>query len=112
MKLYIKSIDIKGFRAFEHPLTVEFQRGINLIVGPVGSGKTSILKAIEFCLYGTVSEIKKRIYRKIDIINDFSEAAEVTVELTSSEKSFKITRTYTRKGIEQLKVQVLSLIHI
>jgi len=106
MKLYIKSIDIKGFRAFERPLTVEFQRGVNLIVGPVGSGKTSILKAIEFCLYGTVSEIKKRIYRKIDIINDFSEAAEVTVELVSSEKSFKITRTYTRKGFEQLKVQV------
>ncbi|GEM_PF-5523722 len=106
MKLYIKSVDIRGFRAFERPLTLEFQCGINLVVGPVGSGKTSILKAIEFCLYGTVSEIKRRIYRKADIINDFSEAAEVTVELASSEKSFKITRTYIRKGFEQLKVQV------
>ena len=52
----INSLKISNFRAFYAPdskfHTLEFKPGINLITGDNGSGKTSIIKAIEASLFG------------------------------------------------------------
>jgi exonuclease SbcC len=47
MKLYINN-----FRALSN-LEVEFTKGINVITGQSGSGKTSIINAFLWCLYGS-----------------------------------------------------------
>jgi len=47
----IKSIELKNFLVHEHSL-INFVDGINIITGQNGSGKSSIIEAICFCLFG------------------------------------------------------------
>ncbi|MBO3804025.1 MAG: SMC family ATPase, partial [Candidatus Brockarchaeota archaeon] len=48
---HISLQNFKNFKAKE----IDLSPGINVLQGPNGSGKTSILEAIEFGLYGSVS---------------------------------------------------------
>ncbi len=48
--MYINSIELKNFRNHRDS-NFEFEKGINLILGENGSGKTSILDAIGFALF-------------------------------------------------------------
>ncbi|MDR2799544.1 MAG: AAA family ATPase, partial [Bifidobacteriaceae bacterium] len=48
--MYLKSLTVKGFKSFAHPITLQFAQGVSCIVGPNGSGKSNILDAIEWCL--------------------------------------------------------------
>jgi exonuclease SbcC len=45
----IKRVEIKNFQSHEHTV-VEFKDGLNTIIGESNSGKTSILRAIRWCL--------------------------------------------------------------
>ena len=48
-------IDVQGFGAFREPTEIDFE-GVDLfaLVGPTGSGKSTIIDAICFALYGSV----------------------------------------------------------
>ncbi len=60
-----------------------FTNGTNILVGPMGSGKTSILQAISFALFGTFSELKSKDLKIAEIIsrNAKMDLAEVELEL-------------------------------
>lgn len=47
---YIKKVNLKNFQSHKNT-TLEFDRGLNIIVGASDSGKTSILRAIKWALY-------------------------------------------------------------
>src|SRR5690606_37861112 len=48
-------LDMHGFAAFREPTTVDFtDADYFALVGPTGSGKSTVLDAICFALYGTV----------------------------------------------------------
>lgn len=48
--MYLKKIDIHGFKSFADRVKLEFLPGINAIVGPNGSGKSNIIDAIRWVL--------------------------------------------------------------
>ncbi len=48
--MYLKKIEIKGFKSFANKTTVTFDRGMTAIVGPNGSGKSNIADAIKWVL--------------------------------------------------------------
>ncbi len=48
--MYLKRMDIKGFKSFADSTEVALQPGINVIVGPNGCGKSNIVDAIRWCL--------------------------------------------------------------
>jgi exonuclease SbcC len=48
--------------------TLTFEKGVNLIVGNIGSGKTSVLDAICFGLYGTFPDLQSRKVKIDDLI--------------------------------------------
>jgi chromosome segregation protein len=48
--VYIKRIDLRGFKTFGKKATIHLGRGLTLITGPNGSGKSNILDAVKFAL--------------------------------------------------------------
>ncbi|MBD3406867.1 MAG: AAA family ATPase [Candidatus Lokiarchaeota archaeon] len=60
----LKSLELKNFKVFADQL-FEFDKGSLAIVGPNGSGKTTILEAIEFALFKRITRKDKTI-RKVD----------------------------------------------
>lgn len=62
----IDKIQIENFKNFEK-LEVEFEKGVNLFVGSNGSGKTSILEAINVALGGFFSSQEQKMQRMIEI---------------------------------------------
>jgi recombinational DNA repair ATPase RecF len=48
-------LELKGFTSFKEPTVVDFDdAGYFALVGPTGSGKSSLIDAICFALYGSV----------------------------------------------------------
>ena len=52
--MIIESVKIKNIRSIKD-LEIKFPPSIILFFGDIGSGKSSVLKAIEFCLFGTLT---------------------------------------------------------
>lgn len=50
ISLYLKRIELHGFKSFADRIILELQPGINAIVGPNGSGKSNIIDAIRWVL--------------------------------------------------------------
>lgn len=80
----IDKIQIENFKNFEK-LEVEFERGVNLFVGSNGSGKTTILEAINVALGGFFSLQEQKMQRGIEL----SEARIITV----NDKNIRIPKT-------------------
>ena len=48
--VYIKRIDLRGFKTFGKKTTIHLGRGLTIITGPNGSGKSNVLDSVKFAL--------------------------------------------------------------
>ncbi|MHB8395612.1 MAG: AAA family ATPase [Thermoplasmataceae archaeon] len=92
----IKSLEIRMIRS--HVQTrLEFTDGVTLIEGDVGSGKSTILMALEFAIFGFSGEKSNEILR----LGEDRGFVELTFDMDGIE--YKVARSIIRKGnvIEQ-----------
>jgi exonuclease SbcC len=78
--------------------TVPFTRGFNCLVGGLGCGKSSVLYAIDFALFG------EPIGRSFEyLLREDAESGKVSVQFTQNGNTYKIARGLKRraKGISQ-----------
>jgi len=73
--------------------TVPFARGFNCLVGGLGCGKSSILYAIDFALFG---DPVGRSYEYL--LREGAESGKATVQFAQSGKSYRISRGLKRRG--------------
>lgn len=93
-----RKIQVKGFRAFSEPCVFDFDHSVVLIFGENGTGKSSLLNAIEFGLYGEIENLHGEEFTltKDEIINDFAPKREASIELSivgSEGTEYTINRT-------------------
>jgi DNA repair exonuclease SbcCD ATPase subunit len=73
--------------------TVPFTSGFNCVVGGVGCGKSSVMYAVDFALFGG-SIIRGFEY----LLREGANFGKVSVQFSQNGKTYKITRGLTRKG--------------
>ena len=48
--MYLKKIEMQGFKSFADKTVIELKQGITTVIGPNGSGKSNISDAIRWVL--------------------------------------------------------------
>ncbi len=110
--MYLKSLELHGFKSFPNRTVLTFERGTTVIVGPNGSGKSNISDAMRWVL-GELSSRNIRGTKMEDVIFGGTDQrrpmgyAEVSVTFDNTDKShridspydeIKVTRRYYRTG--------------
>lgn len=93
--MFLKRIEMQGFKSFADRVTINFEHGLTGVVGPNGCGKSNIVDAIRWVL-GEQSVKSLRSSQMIDVIFAGSENrrrvqfAEVTLVFDNHDRSFDI----------------------
>lgn len=94
----IETIELSNWRSHEDT-ELSFQSGVNGIVGAMGAGKSSVLEALTYGLYGTIPAVKSRRITLDDLIRRHPveyETATVTVTFTVDGTTYEVERTLKR----------------
>ena len=95
-KARIESVRLRNFLSFYEGI-VGFDPGLTVIIGPNGSGKTSIFQAMKFALGSNQREA--RYPKWSDFIRYGASTAEVEITVTNDGSSHKFLRKIDRDGI-------------
>ena len=114
--MYLKSLDIQGFKSFADKTHFEFDTGVTGIVGPNGCGKSNVVDAIRWVL-GETSAKALRGGEMADVIFNGTDKrkphgmAEVTMTMADCEVALKtefnevaITRRVFRDGKSDYRI--------
>lgn len=114
--MYLKTLEIHGFKSFADKTVFEFAEGVTGIVGPNGCGKSNVVDAIRWVL-GETSAKALRGGEMADVIFNGTEKrkplgmAEVTLTMADCEESLKvdfnevaITRRVYRDGRSEYRI--------
>jgi exonuclease SbcC len=90
------SLKISGFRSHLDTTELSFEgRTLTAIVGPTGSGKSSILEAISYALYGKTPREQRSVKR---LICSRCDTARVEFRFLIDDREYQILRVLRRTG--------------
>ncbi|MAG18353.1 MAG: hypothetical protein CL944_02680 [Candidatus Diapherotrites archaeon] len=99
----IKTIKLENWKT-HYNTELDFSKGTNVIVGKMGSGKSSIMDAISFALYGTFPTLATRKVNLEETIMakpNKQETAKITLGFDYNDKEYSVERIVKRKGINE-----------
>ena len=90
----IRKLRMTDFKVFQDQ-EFDFAPGTTAIIGPNGSGKTTILEAIEFALFRSVTRKEKSVKRLEELIRHSRKKAKVQLEFISplNRREYRVVRT-------------------
>jgi exonuclease SbcC len=96
-------LEIEGLYSYQHKQIIDFthltQAGLFGIFGQVGSGKSSILEAISFGLYGESERLNARDNRAYNMMNLKSSRSVIVLEFYNFEdEKYRIYRDFKRNS--------------
>ncbi|WDF70115.1 SMC family ATPase [Sphingobacterium oryzagri] len=95
-------LSIEGLYSYQHKQEIDFTKlteaGLFGIFGKVGSGKSSIIEAISFALYGETERLNKQERRTYNMLNLKSDAACIVFDFLNFEgRKFRFVAQWKRK---------------
>ncbi len=96
-------LSLKGFTAFREEVELDFsQLDVFAISGPTGSGKSSLLDAMTFALYGRVERVGDRVSQ---LISQGQPRMVVTLEFEVGHERYRVTRSTPTKGATKILLE-------
>lgn len=89
--MILKSLCIENIRSYENQVCIEFPLGTSLFEGDIGSGKSTILMALEFALFGLGNQ------KGDSLLRTGEEEGSVYLEFELGGKIYEIERNLIRK---------------
>ncbi|TMI25983.1 chromosome segregation protein SMC [Candidatus Bathyarchaeota archaeon] len=91
--VFIKRIDIRGFKTFSKKVSISLDRGFTVITGPNGSGKSNILDGLKFAL-GELSPKELRGASLSDLVHksqaEGARSAHVAVQFENGDRRIPV----------------------
>lgn len=95
--MYIKQIELENFKNFKEKKIIELHKGLNVIFGANGAGKSNILDSINF-IY---DKEDLRIKNDIDFFNSLSNNPKLTVKIVLD--NTEIEKTLEKDASDTIK---------
>src|SRR5437016_5240240 len=98
-------LELKGFTAFRDPAEIDFT-GLDVfaISGPTGSGKSSLLDAFTYAIYGRVERVGDRVSQ---LISQGQPSMSVRLEFEVGRDRYRLARRTNTKGITKVMLEHL-----
>jgi DNA repair protein SbcC/Rad50 len=95
-------LEIEGFTAFREPVCLDFsQLDLFAITGPTGAGKSSLIDAICYALYGRIPRVSNEV---TSCISQGLDRMLVGLEFMAGEERYRIFRETRRKGSPNVRL--------
>lgn len=100
-------LDIQGFTCYREKQVVDFSRlSLFAIAGPTGAGKSSLLDAITFALYGKVPRLGGQ--NLDEFISLGAARASVVFDFDMQGERFRVVRSMPRNGTKKAQLEEIS----
>jgi exonuclease SbcC len=103
-----RTLKLKGFTAFREEQVLDFtDLDLFALWGPTGSGKSSVLDAITYALYGKAERVEgARDVPLTELISQGQKRMAVTLEFEIGNKHLQITRSTPRVGNSTARLEI------
>ena len=99
---------VRGFAAFRDEVELDFtDTDFFALVGPTGAGKSSVIDAICFALYGSVPRYEHASL-KAPVVTTNATEARVELDFSSGDQRYRIVRIVRRKGSGKVQLDRLA----
>ncbi|MDQ3956142.1 MAG: SMC family ATPase [Actinomycetota bacterium] len=100
------NLRVKGFTSFRDEQEIDFtELDLFALWGPTGSGKSSILDAITYALYGKVERIEGVRDTLTGLITHGQPRMAVTLDFECGDKGYRVTRFTPRSGQSKVRLE-------
>ena len=98
-------LEVQGLTAYREPVEVDFtELDLFGITGPTGAGKSSLVDAITYALFGKAPRVGNQIK---ELISQGSDRVKVSLEFSANGDRYRVHRASARKGAAPVQLERL-----